>query len=72
MKFADGRMTEAKHRGPLEVLVERFPKWLSYFESNGPFRRSDQLQYHRETVDRRLELGSAAAAVTDERFQRSL
>ncbi|MGA8622801.1 MAG: hypothetical protein WB660_30295 [Candidatus Sulfotelmatobacter sp.] len=65
-------MTEAKHRGPLEVLVEKFPKWLSYFESNGPFRRSDQLQYHRETVDRRLELGSAAAAVTDEQFQRAL
>lgn len=65
-------MTEAKHRGPLEVLIEKFPQWVSYFETNGPFRRPDQLQYHRETVDRRLELGSAATAVTDEQFQRAL
>jgi len=69
---SDGRMTDAKHTALTEVLVEKFPKWLSYFESNGPFRRSDQLQYHRETIDRRLELGSAAAAVTDEQFQRAL
>ena len=65
-------MTEEKHTGAIKVLVEKFPLWLSYFESNGPFRRSNQLQYHRETVDRRLELGSASAAVTDEQFQRAL
>jgi hypothetical protein len=54
-----------------KVLVERFPEWVSYFGTNGPFRKS-QLEYHRETIGRRLELGSAAAAVTDERFLRSL
>jgi hypothetical protein len=65
-------MTNVKHTGPTEVLIEKFPKWVSYFESNGPFRRPEQLQYHRKTIDRRLELGSAVAAVTDEQFQRSL
>lgn len=54
------------------ILIESFPKWLSYFESDGPFRSYGQLEYHRETIDRRRELGSASAAVTDERFQRSL
>lgn len=65
-------MTNVKHTGPTEVLIEKFPKWVSYFESNGPFRKPNQLHYHRETIDRRLELGSAAAAVTDEQFQRAL
>lgn len=55
-----------------EILVERFAKWVAYFESDGPFRRFGQLEYHRETIDRRRQLGSAAAAVTDERFQRAL
>ena len=65
-------MTNVKHTNPTRILIEKFPKWVSYFESAGPFRRPDQLQYHRETINRRLELGSAAAAVTDEQFQRSL
>ncbi|MGA8834890.1 MAG: hypothetical protein WB538_04590 [Candidatus Sulfotelmatobacter sp.] len=45
-------MTNVKHTGATKALIEKFPKWVSYFESNGPFRRSDQLHYHRETVDR--------------------
>jgi len=61
-----------KHAGLTEVLVKKFPKWVSYFETNGPFRKYGQLEYHRETIDRRFELGSAAAAVTDERFQHAL
>jgi hypothetical protein len=65
-------MTNVRNTGLTEVLIEKFPQWVSYFETNGPFRRYDQLQHHRETIDRRLELGSAAAAVTDEQFQRTL
>lgn len=54
------------------LLVEKFPSWLSYFESHVPFRRFGQLEYHREAIERRFELGSASGAVTDERFQRAL
>lgn len=65
-------MSSVKHTGPTKALIEKFPEWVSYFETNGPFRKPDQLQFHRETIDRRLELGSAAAAVTDEQFLRAL
>jgi hypothetical protein len=65
-------MPNVKNTSLTEVLIQKFPQWVSYFETNGPFRRSDQLRQHRETIDRRLELGSAAAAVTDEQFQRAL
>lgn len=65
-------MTNLKPTRLDKVLVEKFPTWVSYFESNGPFRKYGQLEYHRETIGRRLELGSAAAAVTDEPFQRAL
>jgi hypothetical protein len=54
------------------MLVEKFPAWVAYFESKGPFRKYGQLEYHRETIGRRLELGSAAVALTDEPFQRAL
>jgi hypothetical protein len=65
-------MSGGQNNTRLLVLIEKFPTWISYFETNGPFRKYGQLEHHRETIGRRLELGSAAAAVTDERFQRAL
>ncbi len=65
-------MTNLDGTGLAKVLVEKFPTWVSYFKTNGPFRKYGQFEYHRETIDRRLELGSASAAVTDEQFQRAL
>ncbi len=65
-------MTTQKNTALVETLIERFPTWLSYFESNGPFHRYGQLEYHREAIDRRIEVGSAAAAVTDEFFLHAL
>ena len=55
-----------------KVLVEKFPDWLAHFERHGPFGKRGQLEYHVETISRRNELGSAAAAVTDELFLRGL
>jgi|NGEPerStandDraft_6_1074524.scaffolds.fasta_scaffold38846_2 hypothetical protein len=65
-------MGNPKHIRLAQVLVEKFPQWVSYFETNGPFRKYGQLEYHRETIARRLELGSAAAAISDDQFQRAL
>lgn len=70
---AVGAAAIAGKRGRLnELLVAKFPFWLSYFESQGPFRSYGQLEYHRETIDRRKKLGSAAEAMRDEMFQRCL
>ena len=55
-----------------EMLIAKFPAWVSYFETNGPFRKFGQLEYHRETIDRRFEIGSAAAAVKDDQFLKAL
>ena len=65
-------MTNLDGFGLANILVDKFPTWVAYFNTNGPFRKYGQLEYHRETINRRLELGSASAAVTDERFQRAL
>ena len=56
----------------VRALMDRFPQWLAEFDRSGPFARSGQLEWHRRTIDRRLELGSGAAAVLDETFLRCL
>lgn len=55
-----------------QVLASDFPRWLDLFDSAGPFRKSGQLEWHRKTIDRRLGLGSGAAAVRDPLFLKSL
>jgi len=35
------------------ALIETFPTWVSYFETNTPFRKYGLLEYHRETLARR-------------------
>jgi hypothetical protein len=53
-------------------LVKGFADWVSHFESNPPFRKPVQLQYHLETIHRRREIGSAVGAVSDDQFRRAL
>ncbi len=55
-----------------DLLVKNFGSYVAAYEQNPPFRRYGQLEFHRETIDRRFELGSAIAAVNDDRFLNSL
>lgn len=50
------------------LLIDRFGDWLDVFDRSGPFRRPGQLEWHRRTIDRRLSLGSADAAIGDREF----
>jgi hypothetical protein len=53
-------------------LVARFAYWLDEYDHGGPFRKPEQLKWHRNTIDRRLAIGSAVASLQDETFLRSL
>jgi hypothetical protein len=53
-------------------LIAGFPRYLSVFEQNPPFRRYGQLEYHVETIQRRREVGSVATAVHDDQFLATL
>src|SRR5688572_23111774 len=66
-------MTETvKRHLSVNLLVKDFSSWLAVYKRSTPFRRYGQLEYHRQTIDRRFELGSAKTALTDERFLKSL
>lgn len=66
-------MSGALTRWPLAVvLVKDFPTWLAHYDANGPFRKYGQLEFHRQTIDLRLQLGSAVAALADDGFLQSL
>ena len=54
------------------MLAGRFPEWLDRFDRNPPFRRPEQLECHRRTIDRRFAVGGGAKAVCDDVFLRSL
>lgn len=49
-------------------VVERFDELVVEYDRTVPFQRSGQYERHRATIDRRRELGSVQAAITDERF----
>jgi hypothetical protein len=59
-------------RAPTDVLVQHFPKWLAYYDAHGPFRKPEQLNSHRRTIELRFRWGSAAAAIEDDNFLESL
>ena len=58
------------------MLIAGFPKFLAAFDRYCPFTKYGQLEFHLEfhleTVQRRQEVGSVAAAVSDVTFLRSL
>jgi hypothetical protein len=57
-----------KKKPPIGVLVADFERHLAYYEANPPFARPKQLAAHRRTIDLRRRLGSAVAAVADDKF----
>jgi hypothetical protein len=53
-------------------LAANFTFYLKYYADHCPFTKFGQLEYHLETIRRRLELGSARAALEDEAYLRNL
>jgi hypothetical protein len=49
-------------------VIADFDELVAEYDRTVPFQRSGQYERHRATIDRRLELGSAQAAIDDERF----
>lgn len=54
------------------ALIAGFKRYLGAYTRKPAFTRTGQLEYHLETIGLRRQLGSAAAAVLDEDFVRSL
>lgn len=46
-------------------VIEHFDELVEEYDRRVPFRRSGQYEFHRNTIDRRLELGSVRAATAD-------
>jgi len=66
-------MTEKANKYPsMQSLIKNFPYFLKYYTKNCPFTNPGQLEYHRNTIHRRLNLGSAKAALEDEDYLKSL
>ena len=59
-------------RETVRLLIERFDRWLKVFDDNQPFSKYGQLEYHQETINLRLSFNSAADAIHDDNFLRSL
>lgn len=52
----------------IEGLISSFEEWVTRYDEGVPFRRIGQYELHRATIDRRREVGTAAAALKDERL----
>lgn len=69
-----GRHPRARIISPPELtarlgdLLQNFDTYVATYDAQVPFRRGEQYQLHRSTIDRRRELGSAIAAATDPAF----
>ena len=59
-------------RETVTLLIERFDRWLKVFDDRPPFSKYGQLEYHQETINLRLSFNSAADAIHDDNFLRSL
>lgn len=65
-------MASLKRINRVPALITGFKRYLDAFTRRPPFKRSDQLKYHIETISLRRKFGSAADAISDEAFIRSL
>jgi len=63
-----GNLSAVELRGRIDNLRSRFVEYADLYDHSVPFTRTGQYELHRETIDRRREVGSAFAAVGDERF----
>lgn len=52
----------------VRAVIDDFDALVAEYDRTVPFQRSAQYERHRATIDRRRELGSAIAAIEDERF----
>jgi hypothetical protein len=55
-------------RNRVDSLIAEFDQCVDAYDRSVPFTRSGQYEFHRRTIDRRLVLGSVAAAIHDEQF----
>jgi hypothetical protein len=58
----------ADRQSRTSLLIAEFPRFLRIFEQNPPFKKTGQLEYHLDTIQRRRALGSATKAVNDDQF----
>lgn len=66
-------MEEIISRFPfVNELVSDFNFFLKYYEAHCPFTKSGQLEYHRITIEKRRNLGSASAALQNKDYMKSL
>jgi hypothetical protein len=59
---------KATSKGNIASLIDGFPHYLDVFQREPPFNRAGQLEYHRETIQRRRHIGSAVKALSDDEF----
>ena len=56
----------------VQRLIANFEHYVNYYDGHVPFGRPDQLNSHLATIQRRLDLKTAAAAAADSGFRESL
>jgi hypothetical protein len=56
----------------IRELIENFDKFLRTYDSRPPFQKYGQLEYHQNTISSRIWSVSAANAIGDDLFLRSL
>lgn len=66
-------MKEEVYKYPyLKILIKNFPFFLEYYKDYCPFTKTGQFEFHRETIQKRRELGSVKAALKDMDYLKSL
>jgi len=69
---ARGALRAGLIQSRLDGLVSNFDLYVAEYDTSVPFGRSGQYEFHRSAIDRRLFLGSAAAAIHDTTFTEML
>lgn len=62
------RVTPEALESRVSEVVDHFEEYLDAYDEESPFKRRGQFELHRATIDRRRSLGSADAALDDDRF----
>lgn len=66
-------MKEKVYKYPyLKILIKNFPFFLEFYADHCPFTKPGQFEFHRETIQKRRELGSVKAALKDMGYLKSL
>jgi len=55
-------------QGNVKHLIENFDKYLGIYTLRPPFKKPEQLDFHRRTISLRISNGSAANAINDDAF----